>query len=104
MADRVMIKPDQVPGLIAKLEAELQEAKDLKEYTSAIGTQEAPANDPASVELAKRLDVPATGPQGLVAAADKLIASLTAMITNLKNGLTDYEQQEQANRSTMKRS
>ncbi|MCK2244951.1 MULTISPECIES: hypothetical protein [unclassified Crossiella] len=103
MADRVMIKPDQVPGLIAKLEAELLEAKDLKEYTSAIGTQEAPAKDPASVELAKRLDVPATGPAGLVAAADKLIASLEAMITNLKNGLADYERQEQANRSTMKR-
>ncbi|MGW0516252.1 hypothetical protein [Crossiella sp. NPDC003009] len=98
-----MIKPAEVPGLIAKLEAELEEAKDLREYTAAIGIQEAPANDPASIELAKRLDLPATGPTGLVAAADKLIASIQAMITNLKSGLADYERQEQANRSSMKR-
>ncbi|MBP2476761.1 septation ring formation regulator EzrA [Crossiella equi] len=104
MAGRVMIKPDQVPGLIAKLEAELQQAKDLKTYTTSIGDQEPPATDPASVELAKRLDQPATGPNGLVQAADKLIASIEGMITNLRNGLADFERQEQANRSTMKRS
>ncbi|MGO1051840.1 hypothetical protein [Crossiella sp. CA198] len=105
MADRVMIKPDQVPGLISKLEAELEQARELREYTSAIGTQDLPASDPASKELARRLDLPATGGStSLVAAAEKLIASLEAMITNLKQGLADFEQQERANHGTMKRS